>query len=374
MSVEETIARLRANDSMKWVNYPGEIGAWVAEMDFGVAPKIRQGLLDAVDKGLFGYISAQMDENLRSTTAKWLGHRFGWEVASTDVMRISDVLHGLTIMMDRFVEPGPVIVPTPAYMPFMWMPQKWHREAIHVPMQFSDGWHFDLDGIDAAFARGAKILVLCNPYNPLGAVFSAEELAAVGEVVERHGGQVFADEIHAPLTLFGNRHTPYASVNAVNAGHSLTAIAASKGWNIAGLRCAQLVLTNDRYRKLAEDWAFEVKDGASILGTIATIGAYQSEDWLDSVISKLEANVSILEDALANVLVKVRYHRPQATYLVWLDFRDYGVDDLVERIHAAGVAVTDGAACGRPGFVRLNLATEPDVLEEALRRIAGVVA
>ena len=368
---------LRERGSAKWTAFPDAIGAFVAEMDFGIAPVIRAALDAELDAARTGYLPAAASAALAEATAAWSADRYGWPVRPDQVRPVADVLTGLDLVLRRYSDPSkPVIVPTPAYMPFLQIPQRHGREIIEVPSPQVDGrYELDLDGIAKAFEAGADVLVLCNPWNPVGRVLTREELVAVGEVVDRFGGRVFADEIHAPVVFPGQRHVPYASVSEAAAAHTITAVSASKAFNLPGLKCAQLVLSNAADAERYAEVAGLVAHGAAGLGVAANTAAYtRGEPWLDGVLEYLDTSRTRVGELLAERLPQVGYRAPEGSYIAWLDVRalDLGeapADAIRER---AGVALTDGAACGEAGrgFVRLILATPQPVLEEIVDRLA----
>src|SRR5262249_4351563 len=186
-------------------------------------------------------------EELAAACADFMVRRFGWSPDPAHIHPVPDVIKALEIAITHFSRPGsPVILPTPAYMPFLIVPGLLGRQIIQVRMHDEAGFFtFDFDAITAAFRAGGHLLIFCNPYNPLGRVFTQDEMTPLTDVVDRHGGRVFADEIHAPLVYPGGRHIPYASTSPAAAGHAITAVAASKAWNLPGLKCAQLILTSD---------------------------------------------------------------------------------------------------------------------------------
>jgi cystathionine beta-lyase len=377
-----TADELRRRGSLKWNRGgPGVIGAFVAEMDFGAAPAIEQAMREAIARADFGYLSEHAIAEMGQACADWQQASYGWTVDPAWIRPLPDVLKGLEAAITVFSRPGsPVILPTPAYMPFLTIPPWLGREIIQVPMTMSGGrLVLDLDGIDAAFLAGGHLLVLCNPCNPVGRVYTRDELAAVAEVVDRNAGRVFADEIHAPLIYPGGTHTPYASVSAGAAGHSVTATAASKGWNLPGLKCAQLILTNEAEAATWTEQGFFFEHGASTPGVRATIAAYRGGGaWLGEVVSYLDGSRELLAGLLAERLPAVGYRPPEGTYLAWLDCRALGIDGSpAEFFHAkAQVLLTDGAACGEAGagHVRLNFATPRPILAEIVRRMADAVA
>lgn len=374
------MAHLVSAGSLKWSHYPASIGAWVAEMDFGTAPEVTRALQQAVQRGSFGYLPAGLSTEMSQACADWHRNHYGWDVGPDRVHPIADVIKGLGITIEHYSRPGsPVIVPTPAYMPFLVVPPELGRDVIEVPvLPTHDGFEMDLDGLHAAFRAGGHLLVLCNPYNPLGKVFSADELRAISAVVARHGGRVFSDEIHSPLIYPGARHVPYASLSATAAAHTVTATSASKAWNLPGLKCAQLLLSNDDDAASFEQIRFSATHGASTLGVIANKAAYtDGGPWLQGVLGYLDRNRRLLADLVEEHLPGVRYHLPQGTYIGWLDCRELDLDGppAAYFLEHAGVALTDGAACGAAGqgSVRLVFATPAPVLTEAVRRMGAAL-
>jgi cysteine-S-conjugate beta-lyase len=373
-----TADRLRENGSLKWTAFPDKIGAWVAEMDFPIAPPIAAALHDAVDRSMFGYLPQGLVTGMVEAYAAFAADRFSWTVDPARVRPVSDVLTALEHAITHLSRPGsPIILPTPAYMPFLTRPGGLGRKVIQVPMLRDAGgrYTYDLDALDAAFRAGGDLLVLCNPHNPIGRVLEPDEMLAVAEVVDRHGGRVFSDEIHAPLVYPGHRHVPYASLNETTAGHTLTATSASKAWNLPGLKCAQVVLSNDADLKVWNEVGKRLEEGASTPGVLANRVAYtEGRDWLDDVVAYLHGNVTRLGELLDGT--GIGYRAPEGTYLTWLDCRGLDLPGGSTSAAAffrqhAGVALIDGGLCGETaqGFVRLNAAMPRPLLEQAVGRI-----
>nr|WP_274636765.1 aminotransferase class I/II-fold pyridoxal phosphate-dependent enzyme [Microbacterium bovistercoris] len=375
--------RLREIGGMKWSLYPEATGMFVAEMDFGVAEPVRAAVQGAVDDALFGYPPPRIVDALSAACAAWQRDRYGWDVPAERVRPLADVLTGLTAAIELFTAPGSaIILPTPAYMPFLTVPATVGREVIEVPMLLEDGeLVLDLDGIDRAFAAGGGMLILCNPHNPVGRVYRRDEMRAVAEIVERHGGRVFSDEIHAPLVYEGTRHTPYASVSPMTAAHTITAASASKALNLPGLKCAQLILSNDED---AAAWADSAKahfieHGASIPGILANTAAYAGGGpWLAEVLDYLDGSRRLLAELVAEHLPGVVHRPPDGTYLAWLDCRalDLGDHPAAFFLERAQVACTDGADCGQvgAGHLRLNFATPRPILRAAIERMGRALS
>ncbi|MGV8965818.1 MAG: MalY/PatB family protein [Cellulomonas sp.] len=372
---------LRKIGGLKWSAFPDKIGAFVAEMDFGIAPPITQALHAAVEIGGFGYLPPAVGTRMSVAFSRWALDRYAWDVPPENVRPVADVIAGLTNAIQHFSTPGSaVIVPTPAYMPFLTVPGALGRELIQTPMAVRDGRYvYDLDALDEAFRAGGNLLVLCNPHNPVGRVLDRGELEAIAEVVERHGGRVFSDEIHAPLVYPGLRHTPYASVSAVTAAHTVTATSASKAWNLPGMKCAQIILSSDADKEMWSTVGPMAEHGAANLGVIANTAAYTvGGRWLDDVIAYLDGNRRMLEELVRQHLPGVGYTPPEGTYLAWFDCRALDLGEPATdffRKHA-GVAMTDGAECGDAGrgFVRYNFATPRPIMARTIEAMGKALA
>lgn len=375
------IATLRERGALNWSLYPDAIGSFVAEMDFGCAPEIRQALHAAVDVQRFGYLPPVLVAEMAEACAGWLSASFGWNVDIADIRPVGDVISALETAIERFSPAGSaIVVPTPAYKHFLDVPQRLGRRVIEVPMVLvGQRWEFDLDGLDRACTDGAGLLILCSPYNPLGRVFTPDELRSVSEVVDRHGARVFADEIHCPLVFPGTRHTPYAMLSSAAAGHSITALSASKAWNLAGLKCAQVVLTNDADRATWAELGLAPEIGTSNLGLVANSAAFRSgQGWLGDVLGYLDRNRTRLGELVAQDLPGVVYRPPEGTFLAWLDCTALDLGDEPGKFfhERAGVVGTEGLECGQAGrgCLRLNLATPEPVLVEMVDRMARAFA
>lgn len=371
-----TADQLREGGSMKWSRFPDAIGAFVAEMDFGIAPPISSALHAAVDRAVTGYLPSRLVADLAGATRAWYQDSYGWAVPASQIHPVPDVISVLELTIEQYTPTGSkVIVPTPAYMPFLSVPPSLGREVVQVPsIPVAGRWQMDLAGIADAFDDGGHLLLLCNPHNPLGTVFVREELLAVCDLVTERGGRVFADEVHAPIVYGGAVHIPYASVSLAAAAHTITAASASKAWNLAGLKCAQAILSNPDDELRWQQLGHRAGRGAANFGVIANTVAYTSgRPWLAGVVQYLDGNRRLLGELVDERLPGVRYTAPEGSYIAWLDFRDYGIaGDLGEFFRArANVALTDGAACGETGagFARFVFALPRPLLREAVERL-----
>ncbi|MEU8782775.1 aminotransferase class I/II-fold pyridoxal phosphate-dependent enzyme [Streptomyces sp. NPDC048637] len=363
---------------LKWTRHaPDVLAAWVAEMDYATAPPIRDAIEAAVRRGAFGYPDDRSRQDLVTACADWLGRTHGWQVAPEQVYVLPDVLHGVQVAIEEHSPAGsPVILPVPGYPPLADAVRVCRRPLFEVPMTSADGRPtLDLDAVDRAFAAGARTLVLCNPHNPLGTVAEPHELHAVAAVVDRHGGRVVADEIHSPLVFPGHRHVPYAALSKTAADHTVTLVAASKGWNIAGLKCAQAIVTHERDRAIWSALPTVRTWGAGLFGVVASEAAYRlGGPWLTGVLRALDVNRRLLADLLDELLPAVRYRLPEGTYLAWLDFRCLGLPEEPAEflLRESKVALSAGRPFGESGagHARLNLATSPRILERLVRAMA----
>ncbi|WP_103063330.1 MalY/PatB family protein [Actinomyces qiguomingii] len=383
-------AEMQRRGSLKWTMYPGDvIGAWVAEMDLGTAPSVTAVLQRAVTDGSYGYLPPQIGQAVREETARFQHEAFGWSVRAQDVSLLPDVLSALGAVIAHHTRPNSaVIVPTPAYMPFLSFPGMYGRQCVQVPALPSRdaggavSWKLDLDRIEAAMADGAGLLVLCNPWNPVGRVLSAEELDAVAVLSGRYRVPVFADEIHSSLIVDpGATHLPYASRPTADPDLTFTATAASKGWNMPGLKCAQLIASAEARRAWdTNPLSHHLANEASLLGARATVAALrEGREWNACVNRYVRANARLVAQALS-AIDGVEMTVPSATYLAWLDCSalplPQGVGPAEFFRREPGVAMNDGATfgIGYESFCRLNLATGRRITELIGQRLADAVA
>lgn len=373
-----TLDELRRRTSMKWRTYPPDVlPLWVAEMDVPLPGTVKRALMDAVALGDTGYPvgTAYADALDRFARERW-----AWDgVVAERTAIVPDVMLGVVEVLKLLTGPGDaVIVNSPVYPPFYAFVAHMDRRVVEAPLD--DAGRIDPVALDAAFERATRggrpaAFLLCSPHNPTGVAHTRDELATVAWLSQARGVRVVADEIHAPLVLPGARFVPYLSVPGAERGISL--LSASKAWNLAGLKAALAVAGPDAAADLARLPA-EVCHGPSHLGVIAHTAALRDGGaWLDALLTGLDANRTLLAQLLAGQLPAVRHRAPQATYLAWLDCRDLGLgtDPAGHFLKHGRVALNDGRdfGTGGAGHVRLNLATSPQVLREAIRRMAGAV-
>lgn len=352
-------SQLAARGSEKWTKYPPDVlPVWVAEMDFALAPPVREALHRAVDLGDLGYIGNV--DGLIEAMYHFYDRRLGWDLEGQHVSLVADVMVGFKELLAVHTAPGDgMIINPPAYPPYFKDVAHVGRRVVEVPLDA--GFGFDLDALDRAFGAGAKALLICSPHNPSGRVYTREELAAVAAVAEAHGALVVVDEIHAPLT-FGAEFVPWQHV--VPGGAVLTS--ASKAFNLPGLKLGFVV--GEAASALDEDLRYH----AGYAGVVAAEAAFRDGDeWLDETIETIAANQRALPELLP---AGVRLAYPAASsYLAWLET---DLDDAAAVFLERGrVALQPGAGFGAayPRYARLNVGTTPELVREAVSRMASAL-
>ncbi|HEY0251130.1 MAG TPA: aminotransferase class I/II-fold pyridoxal phosphate-dependent enzyme, partial [Kofleriaceae bacterium] len=350
---------------------------FVAEMDYAIAEPIAEAIIARVRASDIGYLDGPGE--LAPAFQRFAHDRWDWSVPAERIHIATDVSVGIVESFRlAFGSGGRVLIAPPVYPAFFELIEEVAAERVEVPLlAIKTGWTLDLDGIEAAFRSGIDAFLLCNPHNPIGIVFDAGTLATVARLAARYDVLVISDEVHAPLTFAGEVFTPFATVAEPVGARSIIVTSASKGWNLAGVKCALVIAGDDRSASLLDRLPDEVACRTSILGLHANIAALSCTDWLDEAVTAIEANDLLLAQLLGEHLPDVIYHRPRASYLAWLDLRPLGLGDdpTAVLIAEARVALNEGAAFGAAGrgFARLNLACDPDTLREAIARIASAI-
>jgi cystathionine beta-lyase len=359
---------------VKWGLYADDVlPLWVAEMDATPCEPVVEAVTAALRRGDTGY---PLGRDFVDAGVAYAGQTWSWTIDASRVSPVADVMIGLSELLRRATSPGgPVVVSSPVYNAFFDFVDMTGRRLVDAPL--SPAGRLDLDALDRTFGELAvggerTAYLLCNPQNPTGTVHTRDELEALAEVAHRHGVLVLSDEIHAPIVHEG-RFTPFLSVRGGERGVAL--LAASKAWNLAGLRSALVVLGPDAPGEVA---LHEVHShGASHLGQIAGAAAWtHGRPWLAQVTQEISENRQLLARLLAQHLPEIRYAVPASTYLAWLDCRalDWGDDPATVLRERGRVAFSSGPSFGQTGrgFVRVNLATSPQILTEAVERMAAV--
>lgn len=373
-----TDAEARAALVCKWGEVEADVlPAWVAEMDYAVAEPVVAALHEALATGRLGYPRFGAGGALGEAYAGFAQRQFDQDVDPEKVVATVDVTAGVRLALDVLAPAGGLVFPVPGYAPQLAMAEVTGRERHDLVVDpDAERAELDLDRLDRLFADGARVLLLTQPHNPWGRAFTRAELEGVRDVVVRHGGFVVSDEIHAPLALDGRDHVSYLAVDGA-ADHAVAVVAASKAFNTAGLKCAQVVTGSDALHRRLVETPMARNDSWSVLGVEAAVAAYTHGDaWLAALRLRLAAQRDLLLELLAEHLPLARLRPVEATYLAWLDLRGYGHDD------PAAVALERGRVRLAPGHdyqpglvghVRLNFATSPERLTEVVRRTAAAI-
>lgn len=369
----------RDRTSVKWVAYPPDVlPLWVAEMDVDPCPAVVGAVTSAVRRGDTGY---GWGPRYAAAVARYAAAAWGWEIDPRAAMIVPDVMIGCSELLRLLTdEGGPVVVSPPVYNAFFGFVEAIGRRRVDAPLDAAG--RLDPDVLAEAFreatAGGERAAyLLCNPHNPTGTVHAPAELERLAALAEEHGVRVVADEVHAPIVYAGQASfTPYLTVPGAERGFSV--FSPSKGWNLAGLKSALAMAgpgSLEDFRRLHEVHTH----GSSHIGAIAHVAAMtDGVEWFHRLLGELDANRTLLGRLLEEHLPGVRWRPPEATYLAWLDCRSLGLGDDPARVfrERGRVALGSGPDYGREagrGFARINIGTSPQILEEAVRRMASAV-
>jgi cystathionine beta-lyase len=357
------------------------IPMWIADMDFECAPAIGEAIRHRAAHNVYGYDFE--GERCAPSLVRWLVRRSGWEVAPEWMRFTTGVVSGLGFAVRAYTSPGDgIVIQPPVYAPFRTVTEDNDRRAIVNPLRaVGDSYEMDFDDLDRKLS-GARAMILCNPHNPVGRVFTEAELRRVGELAEKHDVTIISDEIHSDLILSGHRHRHIAAIDGGRFAHrTITFVAPSKTFNIAGLGTSAAIIPSEEMRTRwdAAYSRMHIPQGTAF-GQIALRAAYdECEDWLEEVLVYLRENVEYVRSFIAEHIPAVRTVRQEGTYLMWLDFRALGfpshADLMTWLVREAGLGLSSGADFGREGigFARMNVATNRETLQRAMEQLAAAV-
>jgi cystathionine beta-lyase len=378
------LGELRTHKSDKWRAFPADVLPLpVAEMDFPVAQPIRKALIEMVNASDLGYLGAIPE--MGEAFAGFAERRFGWRPDPHQIRIAADVGVGIVETLRVITQPGDrILINSPVYPNFWTWSDETHLEIVDVRLHHSDEevngskWHLNWAEIEKAYASGIKVHLICNPHNPLGRVYTRDELLKLVALAKAHNVVVISDEIHAPLTYAEQKFTPFLSLGEDARSVGITVTAASKGWNIAGLKCAIIVTQDEAMHQRLSAIAPATHYRASLLGAFATVAAFQDgEPWLETLMEQLDHNRKLVMDLVAEKLPQAKIEMPHCSYLAWIDFSGYKleVEPFTHFLEEAKVAFVPGVRFGKDfsHFIRLNFATSPEIITEAINRVARVL-
>lgn len=376
-----TESALRRKQGAKWNYYPPDIlPAWVADMDFNVAEPIREALSRQISDSGFGYPLGAKDSGLLSLFQSRVKKRFNWDIDESEVLILNDVVQGLYLGISVFSDKNEgVVIQTPIYPPFLQAVSELSRLPLLQPLVTADGqFEIDFDKIESAIDSSTKVFALCNPHNPTGRAFNLEELTKIGEICCRHNLIIISDEIHADLVYEPKQHIPIASISPEIRARTVTLMSASKSFNIAGLCLAFAHFGSNALKKKFESIPSHVRGGTNALSVAAVRSAWTSCDsWLSNIRAILFKNRDLVSQFVLEKQPKVRYFPPEATYLAWLDLRKLEPKPSYQSyiMDTAKVAVSAGEDFGDQGrgFIRVNFATSPEILERVLAQVGSAL-
>jgi cystathionine beta-lyase len=353
---------------------------WVADMDFKTPDFVISAIQKRLEHEILGY--THIGSSFYKSIVEWNKRRHNWHIKPEWICFSPGVVPALNMLVMAFTNPGDsIIIQPPVYFPFFTAVKNHDRNLLLNPLAYRNGqYEMDFDDLEAKIDKNTRMLILCSPHNPTGNVWSPEILYKLAQICLKNNILIVSDEIHADLVYRGYRHTPTASISDELAAITITCMAASKTFNIAGLSTSYLVISNPQHRKMYEKVLDDVHVGeGNIFGFLATEAAYNNgDDWLNQVMEYLQDNLCFLMDFFQKHIPAIRVIIPQATYLVWLDCSGLGLEpEALKRfmIHEAGLGLNDGPQFGihGEGFQRINIACPRQVLQEALKKLQSSV-
>lgn len=356
------------------------IPLWVADMDFRTPDYILNALEKKIQHGVLGYPAKPL--HLDDAIANWIRKRHNWDIHKSWITLCPGVVPVLAFCVLAYTRPGDeIIVQPPVYFPFFYTIEHNGRRVVNNPLVLQNGrYHMNLDDLEKKINARTKMIFLCNPHNPGGMVWKKEELESLAGICLEHNILIISDEIHSDLMLFGNKHIPTATLSQDVARQTVTCMSSSKTFNTAGLTTAYTVIPDGRLRNELSGILgdFHLSFG-NAMGMEAMEAAYMNgESWLDQLLSYLEGNVLFVESFIRDNIPDVEVIRPEGTFLMWLDFRNLGMDSeklnyLI--IHQAGLGMSDGRlfGTGGSGFQRLNIACPRSILDQAMQQLNKII-
>ena len=388
MNFDLSIDRSRTA-SLKWDHIPAVFGVedalpmWVADMDFAAPPAVVRAMHARVEHGVFGY--TLQTGTYREAITSWMEKRHNWNIKPEWIQYCPGVVPALSLIVEAFTVPGDqIVIQTPVYPPFYSVVKDHGRELIHNPLILNEQGDYVMDFEDlerSLSGERVKMIILCSPHNPVGRVWTQKELSRVAALCEQHDVLVVSDEIHADLIYQTGSHTPFASLSDDAANRSFICTAPSKTFNIAGLNTANIIIPNDTHRRRFEKVLQRYALGSiTPMGAAATEAAYrEGGEWLDALLTYIRGNMEYIRDFIQQHIPEVKVTLPEATYLLFIDFRGLGMnhEDLNQfLVQKAKIGMNSGVTFGKnaEGFMRMNVACTRATAVEAMSRLNNAIA
>ncbi|MEG2289054.1 MAG: MalY/PatB family protein [Clostridium sp.] len=378
---DEKVNRINS-DSLKWglierTHGDSEIlPLWVADMDFKVPEEIAMAITNRLQHPVFGY--SRIQPSYYKAAMDWFEKRFDWNVEKNWIKFAEGVVPGLNSLVAAFTQPGDeVIIQTPVYHPFYKIIKNKGCQVVENPLICNDGrYEMDFENLEKVITKKSKMMIICSPHNPVGRVWTKEELIKVGEICIKNNILIVVDEIHADIVFKPNTHTVFAKISEEFAQHSIICTAPNKTFNIAGFKTANIIIKNEKLRdKYVIQMDRDCVEGPTILGAIAQEAAYsKGEEWYQEMMEYVESNIDYTIEFIEKRIPKIKIQRPEGTYLLWLDCTDLGMSKEELKnffLKKCKVWLNEGSMFGQAGdmFQRMNIATSREVLTDALKRI-----
>jgi len=370
----------RATDSVKWCLYDEDVlPMWVADMDFKAPQPVIEALRARVEHGVFGY-PGEMKELLQAIVER-MWTLYGWEIKTEDILLLPEVIVGFNLACHAVGQPGEgLLIQTPVYPPFFSVANHTQLQLQEAALQRAEegSYSIDMQAFEDTITEKTRLFLLCNPHNPVGRIFTRDELERMAEVCLRHRIIIVADEIHGDLIYRGYRHIPIASLDKEIAQRTVTLIAPSKTYNVAGLKCSVCIVQDEELRSKIRQATRGLVGHLNLMGLTAALAAYRhGQEWLEQVLAYLEANRDFTYDFVNSRIPGMTMSKPEGTYLAWLDCRGLANNENPSKffLEKARVAMNNGEDFGRvgKGFVRLNFACPRSTLEAGLERLRDAV-
>ena len=375
MSLFDEVTERRGTYSTKWDKYRDTdiLPMWVADMDFKSPPQITQAIVNRTEHGIYGY--TEPPDELIEVFLGYLQSQFDWTVSHEELVFIPGVVPGLNVACRGFVDPGEsVITATPVYHPFLEAPKNTGHELIRVPVDQVDGsYRYPLNGLEQSIDNSCRLLLLCNPFNPVGRMLTRNELNGIANICLQNELTICSDEIHCDLCFDGRRHVPMAKINPDIEDHLVTLMSPGKTFNLSGIGGGIAIIRNPDFREKFIAASEGITGDVNLFSFEVMLTAYRDcEPWREELITCLQANRDYLKQRLDSV-PGLSMNRVEATYLAWIDTRQLNLRDPTGFFESSGVGLSDGTHFGSPGYLRLNFGCPMEILEQACDRIEHAV-